>query len=245
VTVLSHLVGVGILVLGTYRAFRIRRALAEPIYRTRAFSLALVAILYIIVLVTDLWPSPNYTDLGTATLITLGVTLPYNLFAFMIFVSADRTVLVAIDMDLLQRNTLRWPQLRLPLYAVMFGAVALILVANPFTYLLNTPDWATTALLAYYPIFLTPLSVSVIALFLSAVRSLEKTMRNFVIFFGAAFLCFLFDFVLYNYVTYFVTTSAGQIADDLAIVAATSFLYLAIISITPLGKVEPEAPIAT
>jgi hypothetical protein len=202
--------------------------------------LGLVAFLYIIVLVTDLAPLPNYTDLITATLITLAVSLPYFVFAFMMFATVDRTVLVAIDMDLLQRNTLKWPRLRPPLYALVLGAVALILVANPFLYLQNTPGWATTADLAFYPIFLIPLIVSAVALALSARRSLEKTMGRFVTFFGVAFVCFLTDFVFYNYVYYFYYNAALQLVDNLAIIAATFFLYLAVVSLTPLGKVEPQ-----
>jgi len=231
---------VGILTLGTYRAFRIRGVLAEPIYRSRAFSLAMVALLYLIVLITDLVPTPTYTDLITATVITLGVTLPYGVFEFLMFASVDRTILVATDMDLLQRKTLQWPRLRLPLYALVLVAIGLILVANPFLFLQNPPDWATTADLAFYPIFLIPLCVSAVALFLSARRSLEKTMLRFIAFFGAAFVCFLTDFVFYNYVYYFYYNAALQLVDNLVIIAATFLLYRAIVSITPLGKVEEQ-----
>lgn len=239
VTVISYLIAIGILALGTYRAFKIRRALAHPIYRSRALSLALVAVLYMITLISDLVPYPNTTDLITASLITLAANLPYFVFAFMMFTSVDRTILVAIDMDLFRRNTLQWPRLRLPLYALVLGSTVLILVANPFLFLQNPPTWATTADLVFYPLFLIPLSISVIALFLSARRSLEKTMGRFVALFGVAVALFQTDFIFFNYVYYFYYTPTLQFVDNLVIVAATFFLYRAIISLTPLGKVEP------
>jgi len=239
VTVICYLIAMAILALGAYRASKIRRALAQPIYRSRALRLALVAVLYMIALASDLLPYPNTTDLITASMITLALNLPYFVFAFMMFASVDKTILVAIDMDLLQRNTLRWPRLRLPLYALVLGAIVLILVANPFLYLQTPPFWATTADLAFYPIFLVPLCISAVALTLSARRSLEKTMGRFVARFGVAVAFFITDFVLFNYVYYFYYTPVLQFADNLVIIAATFFLYRAIISLTPLGKVEP------
>jgi len=238
VTLVSYLVAIGILSLGTYRAFKIRRVLAQPIYRSRALGLALVAFLYIVVLVTDLVPYPNQTDLVTATLITLTFNLPYLVFAFMMFVSVDRTILVAIDMDLFRRNTLRWPGLRLPLYALVLGSFALVLVANPFLFLQNPPLWATVADLAFYPLFLIPFGISAVALALSARRSLEKTMGRFVALLGVSVAFFITDSILFNYVYYFYYTPALQFADNLVIIAATYFLYRAITSLTPLGKVE-------
>jgi hypothetical protein len=229
----------GILVVGAYRALRIRRGLASPIYRSRALSLALVAILYTIALISDLVPYPQVTDLATGAMITLAVTLPYFVFAFMMFHSVDRTILVANDMDLLGRNTLQWPRLRWPLYALALFAIALILIANPFLFLQSPPAWANTADLAFYPLFLTALGVSAVALFLSSRRSLEKAMGRFVTFFGAAVAFFITDFVLFNYVYYFYYTPTLQFVDNLVIIAATIFLYLAVISLTPLGKVEP------
>lgn len=239
VTVLSYLIAMGILTLGTYRALKIRRALAHPIYRSRALRLALVAVLYFIVLITDLVPYPNQTDLVTATLITLTFNMPYLVFAFMMFASVDRTILVAIDMDLFRRNTLQWPRLRPLLYALVLGSFVLVLVANPFLFLQNPPLWATTADLAFYPLFLIPLGISAIALALSARRSLEKTMRRFVALFSLSVAFFITDSILFNYVYYFYYTPALQFVDNLVIIAATYFLYRAIISLTPLDKVEP------
>jgi hypothetical protein len=243
VMALCYLIAMGILALGTYRALKIRGALAHTIYRSRALGLALVAVLYTIVLITDLVPYPNQTDLVTATLITLTFNLPYLVFAFMMFVSVDRTILVAIDMDLFLRNTLRWPRLRLPLYALVLASFALVLVANPFLFLQNPPTWATTADLAFYPLFLIPLGISAVALALSARRSLEDTMRRFVAFFSVSVAFFITDSILFNYVYYFYYTPALQFVDDLVIIAATYFLYRAIVSLTPLGKVEPLAAI--
>ena len=239
VTLISYLIAMGILGLGTYRAFKIRRALAHPIYRSRALWLALVAVLYIIVLFTDLMPYPNQTNLVTATLITLAVTLPYLVFAFMMFSSVDRTILVAIDMDLFRRNTFQWPRLRSPVYASVLGSFFLILVANPFLYLQNPPLWATTADLAFYPLFLIPLVISAIALALSARRSMESTMKRFVGLFSVSVAFFIADSILFNYVYYFYYTPALQLVDNLVIIAATYFLYRAITSLTPLGRVEP------
>lgn len=235
---LCYLVAMGILVVAAYRGLRIRTGLASPIYRSRALSLALVAVLYTIALISDLYPYPQTTDLDTAALITLVNTLPYFLFAFLMFRSVDRTVLVANDMDLLGRNTLQWPRLRWPLYALALGAISLILVAGPFLYLQTPPAWANTADLAFYPLFLTALGVSAVALFLSSRRSLEKAMGRFVTFFGVAVAFFITDFILFNYVYYFYYTPELQFVDDLVIVAASYFLYRAITSLTPLGRVE-------
>lgn len=247
ITVISYLIAMGILALGGYRAFKIRRALAQPIYRSRALWLSLMAVLFIITLISDLIPYPNTTDFVTAILITLGFNLPYFVFAFMMFVSVDRTILVAIDMDLLQRKTLQWQRLRLLLYAIVLGSIALILIANPFLFLVNTPAWATIADLVFYPIYLIPLIIATVALFLSARRSLEKTMGRFAARFGVAVAFFQIDFILFNYVYYFFFNAELQLADDLIIMAAAYLLYRAIISLTPLGKVKPleVAPLRT
>jgi len=243
VTVICYLIAMGILAFATYRAFRIRRALAQPIYRSRALSLALMAVLYIIALLADiivyLIALPSQTDFVTAVLITLTYNLPYFVFAFMMFTSVDRTILVAIDMDLLQRNTLRWKLLRLPLYAMVLGAIALILIANPFLYAVTPPDWANIAYQAFYPIYLPPLLIATFALFLSGRRSLERTMRRFVAIFAVSVAFFNADFILYNYVYNFNFTPTGQFVDNLVIITASYFLYRAIVSLTPLGKVEP------
>ena len=148
-TAVMFLVAMGILAFATYRAFKIRRALAQPVYRNRALSLALMAVLYILALAADLWsfvlPNPQYTDFATAVWITILFNLPYFVFAFFMFASVDETILVAIDMDLLQRNTFQWKRLRFLLYALALIVIATILISNPFLYQNCTPDWANTA----------------------------------------------------------------------------------------------------
>jgi hypothetical protein len=233
-----YLIAMGILAFGAYRALKIRGGLAQPIYRSRALWLTLMAVLFIVTLISDLMPYPSTTDFVTAIWITLLFNLPYFIFAFIMFVSVDRTVLVAIDMDLLRRNTLRWPQLRLLLYALVLGSVALILIANPFLFLQNIPAWANTADLVFYPLYLIPLVVATATLILSARRSLEKTMARFAARFGVAVAFFQIDFILFNYVYYFYYNAELQILDNLIIIAASYLLYRAIVSITPLGKVE-------
>jgi hypothetical protein len=238
ITAISYLIAMGILAFGAYRAFKIRRALAQPIYRSRALWLSLMVVLYVITLIADLIPYPSTTDFFTAVLITLGFNLPYLLFALVMFVSVDRTILVAIDMDLLQRNTLQWPRLRLLPYAMVLGSVALILIANPFLFLVNTPAWANIADIAFYPVYLIPLVIATFTLFLSARRSLEETMARFATRFGLAVAFFQVDFILFNYVYYFYYNAELQFLDNLIIIAATYLLYRAIVSLTPLGRVE-------
>ena len=211
-----------ILLLAAYRGLTIGRGLTSRVYRNRAFWIAALCIGDVLQsLVPDNWM------LGQLPLFEL----TFFALVFVVFIFIDSTILVTLEMDFFHRNTLRWRQMRLVIYSyfLVFGAAAGIV-----TYLgvaISGPEslFAGLAIALY--------GYSVITLIVSALRTPDRTLRRHILLLGVV--------ILISAVTTFTfndtSIPAVDILDDVLAVLANSVIYLAVMALSPVGRVEKDA----
>ena len=250
---LSYLIAGIVLVFLISRAVTIGRKFASPIYRSRAFLFAgvMLVALYdvlaaLITVLFGLYPS-------TSILSGLAITA-FIVWVLVMFVYADRTILVTLEMDFLHRNTLHWRPVRTLAYAVMFASVAdtyiFIALTKPPTYwhcptsqllclpayLPGVPSWLSAlfpeiGLLVSIFAFIVTLAYSISALIIGARRTSDMTMKRHVKWLGLAFLIFLLTFVGFL---------AGNVFVSVVILALVYVFYRALMSLTLIGRVERQ-----
>ena len=103
----ATLVALVIVALGLVRAVQMGRGFVNRLYRGRAHWTAAVMLLTIISLSIS---SIYGNGLGLVS------TIPFAILVLVMFVFADRTIQVAVEMDFFHRNTLRWRLVRKLLY---------------------------------------------------------------------------------------------------------------------------------
>jgi hypothetical protein len=219
VRVAAFLVALGILALGLYRAIQMGRDFVNRLYRARAFWTAAVALVVMIVLSVD---SVVGNGLGLAT------AVPAILLFIVLFVFADRTVQVAIEMDFFHRNTLRWRQVRKLLYVVLLTDVVYFLV--------GLAGGVLSPLLFFGTVFVV-FGLAIAAVAISALRTPDRTIKRHVGLFGIL----LVGFIAALYTGQPGVAPALNFASDLIVVAMAYTLFLMVMSLSPLGRVEKAA----
>ena len=212
----TFLIALGILAFGLFRAVQLGRDFVDQLYRARAFWTAAVMLIVMIDLsIADI--AGNELGLVTA--------IPFVVLFMVLFVFADRTIQVAIEMDFFHRNTLHWRQVRKLLYVLLLADVVYFIVGLAKNVLSPLPAFST---------ILGAFSVTIVAVAVSAGRTPNRTIKRHVRLFGI----FLVGFI--------VALEAGQpgvslavnIASDLIIVAVAYSLLMMVMSLSPVGRVE-------
>ncbi len=226
---------VPILLIATYRAFGIGRALMRGVYRNRAYWIGATAIdLIFFVAVADFFPTASPLQ-PIAFLVTFVVLIAF----------VDTSIGVAREADFFHRSIRGWERVRKPFAALLLAssAVALgtILAVGANTYL-NT----LVGVLGFFQLFAVAaliFSWGAVALTTGARRSADRTLRRFARMLGLTVVCFvLFITVWIPFAPFSVTVQAlGSTISDFCFVVGTYFLYLAVMSLSPVGRVEKES----
>jgi hypothetical protein len=217
---IERLIIAGILVLATYRALKIGRALVSSVYRNRAYWLAALTIAFIITGLNVYVTYPNTP---------LGYFLNRNDYNFLflvelslVFAFLDSVILVAMEMDFFHRDTLHWRQLRIPAYVVVFvgifiGAVSDALLPN-----------ILTLLAAVFIVY------SIVVLIVASRRTPERTLKRHTRLLGYAFVAYAVSVVV------FTIPMWGNLLSDLFVIIFAYLIYLATMSLSPMTRIEKE-----
>jgi hypothetical protein len=147
-TIDATLLGVGILILAlaSYHSFQVRRAIPNPIYRSRAFwtgMVALIIIPYAILIITGelgiIGGNPNPFS-GSPSLAVYASFLVLSVVAsIVLFFWLDRTIGVAYELDFFHRDALHWRRFKKLTWAIIvIGALVGGAGTTTFEYLLSS-----------------------------------------------------------------------------------------------------------
>jgi hypothetical protein len=245
-----------VLVFLISRAVMIGRKFVGQVYRSRAFWFAGVMVIALISVLSNLisalfnlYPSTSLSALGIIALLA---------WVLVMFVYADRTILVMLAMDFHHRNTLHWRPIRTFAYVAVFANVfylyAFIFVTKaptcpscPAAYLPGLPSWVPVilpgilvpeAILAFIVTFGYTISTVIIG----DRRTSDMTIKRHVRWLGLSFLIFLSFFVGFTLPSIGLIISlyvAFLLQSFITLVVVYTF-YRALMSLTPIGRLEVE-----
>ncbi len=247
---LSLLIAGIVLVFLISRAVMIGQKFVSPVYRSRAFWFAGVMVVALISTLSDLvtllfglYPSTSLSFLGIVVMLT---------WVLVMFVYADRTILVTLEMDFHHRNTLHWRPVRTLAYVAMFANVFYLYV---FIFLTNPPcssapcppeflPWVPSWVQAIFPSILVPEAIvafivvfayTISALIIGDRRTSDMTMKRHVRWLGLSFLIFLSFFVLLG-----TSSNANDLLGSFIDLALVYTFYRALMSLTFIGRLEVQ-----
>ena len=223
------LVAIGIFLFGTYRAFSIGRVLVRGAYRNRAlWSGGTMVALVLLVIASNLPPSNPLSPLSFLVIMVI-------LFAFV-----DSSIEVAREMDFFHRSLLGWESLRKPVYVILIGISlvgALAFIFEPSNGVLSG-----VGVFLWFAVGAGSIAYGAAALLLGARRTPDRSMRRFVRMLGLAIICMVLFFTTWiPFAPFSVTVQdLGNLISELFVPAAAYYLYLAVMSLSPVGHVEKE-----
>jgi hypothetical protein len=230
----SSLIEIVIMLVGIYRAIELRKGFVDSSYRSRIlWSISLMALI-VFSNARNLAPLPNNL---------LGVLLGLVPFLGIVLVSfgfIDKIVIVAIRSDFFHRNTLNWMKIRIPSLIVLFVStvsffVTSILYPEDLTFgPANLPLLVFVEFFQFIAISAVVLALAGIAGVVASRRTSDQILKRNVRLLAFALLAFVLSILIGTV----LTSDIAQIASDLFSILATYLLYLSVMSMTPLGKIE-------
>lgn len=149
------------------------------------------------------------------------------LIVLLVFI--DGTMLAAMEIDFFHRNTLHWRQVRVPFFIVWLVSVPLgFLDPGP-------PFWATIFVVQFLIVLGLILGFSVAALVAAARRTPDRTLKRHVRLLGVSLALFVSTFLITSTFP-FPSVLAGYLLGPVSVF----FLYLAVMSLSPVRKIEKE-----
>jgi hypothetical protein len=218
-----------ILALGTIRAYQIARIFVNRTYRLRAYWGS--ALMLVIMAGTAL----NFVTLPNTALGVILGAIPFSVIIIFLMAFLDQGIFVAMDGDIFHRRILRWPSLRFAVYAILVSSA----VAQDISYLAQAvyPSAGGSFLVVLgvnQLIILVPalFAYAVAALVIGGRRTFDRTMKKHIRLLGYGFVCFIVSF------PFFASTNLGSLFANTLIIFANLFLYLAVMSLSSVGKME-------
>lgn len=204
----AQVIALAVFAFAAFRAITIGRALVNRVYKSRAYFVGALAISGLIGI---LFPPSSL----------------YFVLLFIVFILVDSAILVALDTDFFHRNTLRWKQIRLAVYA-LFVAV-LIYTLSPDNVVNSLPGIVFDLVVASFLfIFVYTAGAAVV----SARRTSDKPLKRFVALAGLLILGYLVNTLLFVFVS--------ELFTPVLLIIFAYIIYLMAMSLSPVGKVEKE-----
>jgi hypothetical protein len=223
------LVAIGIFLFGTYRAFAIGKVLVRGTYRNRAlWSGGTMIGLVLLIIASNLPPSNPLSPLSFLVIMVV-------LFAFV-----DSSIKVAQEMDFFHRSLLGWGRLRKPAYVILIG-ISLVGMLG-FIFAPTNSVLSGVGVLLWFSVGAGSIAYGAAALLIGARRTPDRSMQRFVRMLGMAIICMVLFFTIWLPFTPFSVTvqDLGSLISELFLPAAAYYLYLAVMSLSPVGHVEKE-----
>jgi len=231
----------GLLLAAIYRAIEFRRVLVGGVYRNRAnwTIVFLLANLFFYIDGQAVLPYLS-SDGGVPGFMVISVAL-------VLFV--DSNIRATQETDFFHRDALRWRVFGKPaVIAIVCSVATVVLVivavgfANIATWgLTNTsPWWVDVGGFQYFLVLGVVLAYGAAALITAGRRTQDRTMRRFVRMLGLSLLGFVLFFTIWIPLGYF-GNAASDIGSEIFFVVAAYYLYRAVMSFSPVGRVDVGA----
>jgi hypothetical protein len=215
-------------IYAAYWAFDIRRALSTNLFRNQALGMGLVAIGWLLV--------NTVYSFGLPTLVEVSSPLIAVVFSFYWI---DTSIFAAQRTDPLQRNTMKWREVRWllwPTFVFLFMLTVLVQYAPPLS------SWQPVWLgILGLPSFLIVAVILAAVFARSVLRSKDRTLRRHLRWFGLSFVGFFAILI----VTSLIVTGLGGITSDATTIPAFTvfayFIYRSAKSLAPLERMDRPA----
>jgi hypothetical protein len=223
----ASLAAAAIALLAAYRSLTIARSLVTRVYRSRAYWLAALMIIF------------AAFDLSGDVTTSLGSdinTVLFFVFLFALLIFIDSNVAVAREIDFFHKDVLRWQTTRVPLFTVLVitSAIGIFGFASSASALVSG-----LVLFGYFTVLGVAFAYSGAAMILIARRTYDRTMKKFVKMLGFAILCYVLFLTLWIPLDA-IYPSLGDVVTDFIAIGAAYFFYKAAMSLSPVGKVVAE-----
>jgi hypothetical protein len=233
-----------VFLFASYEALAIRRALAVQLYRSQALGIGLVAISFMILFAFTLSVVP-FLPPGTCGPFGTPINYPFTYFAWLVlFYWIDASVRAARRSDPLLRDTLRWNRVRIVVWALLIGSIAvtssivLYLVVGTGLSILaqaNLPFGGPGASPLNFLASFVPIIAGAIYLPLAASRSRNPTLRRHLAWFGLGLLFLVATLFSFNLSLVYSSLVASEM-----IVLVGYCLYRSARSLVPLSHIGPD-----
>ena len=232
-------------VFALYRAAEFRRVLVGGAYRNRAnwTVVFLVATLFFFIDGSGVLPYLS-SDGGVPGFAVIAVAL-------VLFV--DGNIRAVQETDFFHRDALRWRAYGKPAVIAMIcslAVVGLVIVATGFNNIAtwgltnNSPWWVYVGGLQYFVVLGVVLVYGAAALITVARRTRDSTMRKFVRMLGLSLLGFVLFFTIWIPLSVF-GAFVTDVGSEVFLIIAAYYLYRAVMSFSPVGRVETGVESAT
>ncbi len=233
---IASLTQIAIILVGLYRVIEMRRGFVNRTYKSRATWSAL---LMVTIGVTNAIGFVSFPDTLVGSLASF---LPFLAIVVVSYAFIDRTVLVAMQSDFFHRDVFRWMRARIPSYFVLAASCVVIIVDTsipPYGNSSAAPAsiWVELGFYQFFAVAIILLGYGTASAIFGSRRTSDQTLKRHIRLLGSA----LGFFVLALF-TFSVNSGAfTQVVGNLLTIFATFFVYLSVMSLTPLGKVEKVA----
>jgi len=232
-----------VFLLASYEALAIRRALAVRLYRNQALGIGLVALAFVVLSAFQLSVLP-FLPPNTGGPFGTPINYPFIYFTWLVlFYWIDASVRAARRSDPLLRDTLRWSQVRIVVWALVIGSIAV--TSSIVLYLVvetglsifaqaSLPFGGPGASPLNFLTFFVPIIFGAVYLPVAALRSKDPTLRRHLAWFGLGFLFFVAILFLFNS----PFPEIAQLAQSEMVVSVGYFLYRSARSLVPLNRIS-------
>jgi len=232
------LAAAGLVVLALYRAIEFRRVMVGRAYKSRA-NWTVVFLLAILFFYVDSQGALPYlsSDGGVPGWIVITISL-------VLFV--DSNVRATQETDFFHRDTLRWRVFGRPAVMAMLCSLAIIglaIVALGFANIATwgltstSPVWVAVGVFQYFAVLGVVLAYGAASVITAGRRTQDRTMKRFVGMLGLSLLGFVLFFTTWIPLAFF-GTDASDVGSELFLIVAGYYLYKAVMSFSPVGRVE-------
>jgi hypothetical protein len=138
---------------------------------------------------------------------------------------------------------LRWQTFRFPIIGALTitGVLSILSLALfPSGDLATVLVWAGVSIFVYFAALGVALVYSSAALIIGARRTLDAALKKFVRTLAFTLICFALFFTIWIPLAYF-GTDVENLGSDFFVIPAAYFIYRAVMSLSPVGRVEKEA----
>jgi len=228
VNLLETLVGLAatlIALLAVYRSLTIGKSLVSRVYRTRAYWLA---VLMIIFAAFSLVPTTSTIESDISDIL-------FFMFLFALLIFIDSNVTVGREIDFFHKDVLHWHALRIPLFAVIVAGTAVAIVAI----IDSTASTTGIGIVVYFAILGIVFTYSGATMLAIARRTHDRTMKIFVKMLGFAIISYVLFLTLFIPLDA-IYPSLGDVVTSFIAIAAAYFFYRAAMSLSPIGHIEKE-----
>jgi len=222
-----------VLAFAFYRSIEFSQVLVGATYKSRAkwTTAFLVVIAFLLVDSTGMVPYLS-ADSGNTGFALLTLALPF-------FINGN--VRAAQETDFFHRDTLYWRVLwRLNIVVVgsmVAVAVIVILVTGSIPGSSSSSSWGSSVASLYFLVLIVESIYGTATLIVAARRSQDRTMKRFIRMLGLSLLGLVLFFTVWIPIDYFAP-GVGDFLSEFGFVMAAYYLYKAVMSLSPLGRIE-------